>query len=133
NGGMDLSSSDLELTADGSSIQAIGTRFANISIPQGSQILEAYVQFTVDEVNTTGDIDVVIALENADHAGAITATANNLANRNYTDSIIWNNIAAWSTVGNAGTDQRTPDISLLLQQITDRQGWSTGNAVLVTM
>lgn len=132
-GTMDLASSDLELTTDGSSLQAIGTRFGNVTIPAGSIILDAYVQFTVDEVNASGDVDVVIALEETDNAAAITSAANNLISRNYTDSVIWNNIPGWNTVGDKGVDQRTPGLASLLQQIVNRSGWANGNSVLMTM
>lgn len=132
-GAMDMTSSDLEFTTDGSSLQAIGTRFGNVTIPAGSIILDAYVQFTVDEVNASGDVDVAIALEEADNAAALVNTANNMTNRSYTDSIIWNNIPGWNTIGDNGAAQRTPNLASLLQQITDRTGWANGNAVLMTM
>ena len=49
------------------------------------------------------------------------------------DSVIWNNIPAWTTVGDSGADQRTPDLSNLLQKVIDRSGWVSGNAVLFGM
>lgn len=133
NGAMDITSSDIELTTDGAELQIIATRFGNVSIPAGSVVLDAYVQFTVDEVNASGDVDVVLAFEETDNAGAITAMANDLASRTYTDSIIWNNLPGWNTVGDKGVNQRTPNISSLLQQIIDRQGWTAGNALLLAM
>lgn len=132
NGNMDLSSSDLELTTDGTSLQFVGTRFSEVKIPPGSQILNAYVQFTVDEVNTSGQVDLYISMEEEDDAAVITSNVNDLAGRDYLDSyVLWNSVPAWSTVGDAGSDQQTPDISALLQEVIDRKGWSAGNAVLV--
>lgn len=134
NGGMDLGSSDLELTTDGSSLQLIGLRFADVKIPAGSQILEAYVQFTVDEVNTGGQVDVLFSMEEADNAAAIASGANNLASRDYLDeSVIWNSIPSWTNVGDAGADQRSPNLSILMQEVIGRDGWAAGNAVLVGM
>ncbi|MDZ7845787.1 MAG: DUF839 domain-containing protein [Owenweeksia sp.] len=133
NGSMNMTSSDLELTADGSSVQLIGTRFANLTIPPGSIIQSANVQFTVDEVTTSGNVDILIAVEDADDASAITTTANDLASRNYTDSIIWTAVPGWASNNTAGPDQQTPDISSLLQQVVNRSGWASGNAVLVGM
>ncbi len=132
-GSMDLSSSDLEFTTDGSSLQIIGNRFGNVTIPAGSIILDAYAQFTVDEVNSSGDVDVVIAFEETDNAAVITATTNDLAYRTYTDSIIWNNLPGWNTIGDKTAAQRTPNVAALLQQIVDRQGWTSGNALLMAM
>jgi hypothetical protein len=39
--------------------------------------------------------------------------------------------AAWTSVGQAGVDQRTPDIALIVQEIVDRPGWSGGNSLVV--
>ena len=37
----------------------------------------------------------------------------------------------WTTVGEAGADQRTPDLSSVIQEIVDRPGWSSGNSLVV--
>jgi succinyl-CoA synthetase beta subunit len=52
------SSSDLELTMDGSTQQYIGLRFRDISIPNGAVINSAYIQFQTDETsnNSSGNI-----------------------------------------------------------------------------
>jgi len=40
----------------------------------------------------------------------------------------------WTTVGQAGPDQQTSNLSAVIQEITDRLGWSGGNslAILIT-
>ena len=48
---MSLTSSDLELVYDGSN-QTVGLRFNGITIPQGATIVNAYVQFQVDEAQS---------------------------------------------------------------------------------
>jgi secreted PhoX family phosphatase len=133
NGTMDLTSSDLELTADGSSNQIIATRFDAVSIPAGSTILDAYVQFAVDEVNTNAQVDVMIAFEDAADAAGISSVANDLGSRNYTDSVLWTSIPAWAAVNDAGSAQRTPNLSSLVQQIVNKQNWVSGNAMLMGM
>ena len=47
-GSMSLTSSDLELVYDGSD-QTVGIRFSGVDIPQGANIVNAYVQFQVEE------------------------------------------------------------------------------------
>ncbi|NIW29876.1 MAG: hypothetical protein GWN25_22740, partial [Actinobacteria bacterium] len=37
--------------------------------------------------------------------------------------------APWGQIGEAGPDQRTPDLGALVQEIVDRPGWSAGNAM----
>lgn len=134
NGAMDLSSSDLEITNDGTASQLVGMRFQNVTIPAGSVIQSAYVQFTVDEANTGGDVDAYIAMEDEDNSPLIANTAANLSTRNYTSaSVLWDNIGDWGTVGASGTDQQTPDLTALLQEVVNRSGWANGNSVLVGM
>jgi hypothetical protein len=40
----------------------------------------------------------------------------------------WPNLAGW-TPGQAGPDQRTPDLSTVLQEIVGGSGWQSGNAL----
>jgi len=37
----------------------------------------------------------------------------------------------WTTVGQAGPDQRTPDLMPIVQEIVDRPGWASGNSLVV--
>ena len=134
NGGMDLSSSDIELTADGSSVQLVGLRYTGVNIPKGSVILDAYVQFTVDESTSSGVTNVLIGAENSGNAPLITGTSGDLSGRNFTlgDTVIWN-VPGWPTVGDAGADQRTPNISGAIQNVVDHANWVSGNAMLLAM
>lgn len=131
---MYTNSSDLELTTDGTTPQLVGIRFQNVNIPAGADIQNAYVQFTVDESTTSGNVDVAVAFEDADNASAISTGNGSLSNRAYTlnDAVIWN-VPGWPNVGDDGADQATPDLSASLQAVIDRQGWAQGNALLVGM
>ena len=132
-GVMDLTSSDLELTKDGSSEQVIGLRYGNVSIPANSKILSAYLQFTVDEVNTTGQVDVLITAENTPNAAAITNAPGNLSNRTYfLNPVIWTP-GAFSNINDAGASQRSSDITSLIQGVIDQAGWKKNNALLIGM
>ena len=44
----------------------------------------------------------------------------------------WNPVP-WRTVGEAGPDQQTPDLSPILQEIVERPGWSSGNALAIIL
>jgi hypothetical protein len=37
--------------------------------------------------------------------------------------------AAWSTIGQAGAAQRTPDLTAIVQRIVSRSNWRSGNAL----
>lgn len=128
-GRMYLNSSDLELVRDGSSKgnQWVGMVFRNLSIPQGATITSAYIQFTTDETNS-GTTNLTIRGEDTNNAGTFTSANNNISSRSLTSaSVAWNNITAWNSVGEAGTSQRTPDLSTIVQEIVNRNGWASGN------
>lgn len=133
-GTMYITSSDLEFTKDGASDQLLGVRFTGVTIPQGATISSAYLQFTVDEVNTTGDVNVLMGVENVDNPLTMSTFDYDIYHRimYYGDTIIWKP-GPFTTVGEAGVNQRTPDISGLLQTIVNRPNWTPGNAVLFSM
>ena len=79
-GSVQLSSSDLELTTDGTTQQVVGVRFGGIQVPQGATITNAYVQFRTDETSP-GAANLTIRAENVDNAPTYTAAANNIGNR----------------------------------------------------
>ncbi|WP_281540816.1 GEVED domain-containing protein [Maribacter aestuarii] len=128
-GNISLTSSDLEITSDGANNQLVGIRFQNIFIPQGTTILSASIQFTTDETDS-GTTSVVITGEDADNASTYTSSIGNISSRTLTTaSVAWNTIPAWNTVGQSGFNQRTPDLTNIVQEIVNRGGWTSGNAM----
>lgn len=130
-----LNSSDLELVYDTTTTgnQYVGMRFTNLGIPQGATITNAYVQFTVDEKNS-GATTLTIKGQAADNAATFTTASNNISSRaTTTASVTWVPVA-WSTVGQAGAGQQTPDLKDIVQEIVNRTGWSANNglAVIIT-
>ncbi len=133
NGNVDLGSTDLELGSDGGNAQIAGLRFRNINIPNGATILSASIQFTVDETDS-GATSVTIIGEDANNALTFSTNINDISTRTQaTATVAWNNIPAWNTVGQAGVDQRTPDLTGIVQEIVNRGGWSSGNAMVFGM
>ena len=129
-GSMDLTSSDLEL-ADESYNQEIGLRFQNINITPGATIVSASIQFTVDETGS-GTTNLTFYGEDTDNASTFTSLSNNITGRTKTSaSTAWSNIPAWSSVGSAGTDQKSPNLNAVIQEIVDRPGWSSGNSLVI--
>ena len=127
-----LSSSDLELIQDGSAgEQLVGIRFQNIDIPKGATIESACIQFTTDEADSK-ETSLIIKGEAADDAQAFTSESSNISNRPTTTSFVnWDNIRSWDVLDEAGEDQRTPDIKSVIQEIVDRDGWGSGNALAI--
>ncbi|MEI2302527.1 cadherin repeat domain-containing protein, partial [Ensifer sp. MJa1] len=97
-------------------------------IPKGAIITNAYIQFTVDEVST-GTISLLIRGQDVDDAAAFTSTKFDLTSRLTTDASVAWTPAGWSVRGVAGADQRTPDLSAIIQEIVDRLGWAALNDI----
>lgn len=131
NGDMYTNSSDVELVYDGSrGNQVIGLRFTDISIPQGATIDRAYVQFTVDETNS-GSSNLTIRAHDTNDASAFTTSNSNVSNRSTTSASVSWNPPSWSSVGAAGSGQRTPELKSIIQEVVDRSGWNSGNNLAI--
>jgi hypothetical protein len=128
-GAVDLGSSDLELVFDGSN-QTVGLRFTGVSVPAGASILEAWVQFQVDEANS-GAISLTLEGQDADHAAIFTTASGNVSSRPRTSASVAWSPPGWGSAGAAGPDQQTPDLSAVIQEIVDRAGWASGNALAI--
>lgn len=130
-GGVNLNSTDLELVLDGSrGNQTVGVRFTGITIPKGAEITGAYVQFQADRA-TKVTTALAIRGQAADDPGTFTKTAGGISSRPRTvASVAWNP-PAWPTAGAAGVDQRTPDLAPIVQELVNRPGWSSGNAMVL--
>ncbi len=109
-GAVSLTSSDLELTTDGTTVQSVGMRFTNVTVPRGATITNAYVQFGVDEVST-GAASLSVAAQDVDNAPAFTTASRNVSSRTSTAARVSWTPASWPTVGLRGADQRTPNLA----------------------
>jgi len=126
-GSMSLTSGDLELVYDGG-IQKVGIRFNGVSVPQGATITSAYAQFKVDEVQSEAT-SLAIQGQAADNAPTFTSATGNVSSRARTASAVFWSPPPWTAVGQVGLDQRTPDLSAVIQEIVNRPGWASGNSL----
>ena len=129
-GSINLTSSDLELTHDGSTNQIIGIRLNDIPVERGVEIADAYIQFTVDETANLNPCSLMIYVEDTDNAPAFTSTAYNISSRTKTAGISWVP-QDWTTVGLAGPEQRTPNLASIINQVIGRAGWVKGNSIVL--
>lgn len=127
-GAVDLISGDNNLGYDSLVQQTVGLRFPGVALPQGVRITAAWVQFQVDEVSTEA-ASLTFAGEAADSAGAFTPTTRNLSTRLRTTTTMQWTPAPWPTLAERGAAQQTPDLAAVLQEIVNRPGWNTGNAL----
>ena len=128
-GRVNRSSSSLEL-AFNRTTQTVGLRFG-VSIPKGASILAAHVQFQASKT-TSGAVSLTIEGEAADDPGTFTSQALGISSRARTSADVAWAPPPWTTVGERGPLQRTPDLAAVIQEIVDRQGW-TGDALVLIL
>ena len=110
----------------GSACQAF-IRFPNVTIPQGSVITLAFIRFTayLDRSNTI--VKTNIYFNDSDDAVAPISVATYNALVKTTAFVAWDGLASWIN----GTTYDTLSIITPLQEIVDRGGFASGNAVMV--
>lgn len=125
NGSMNLGSSDLELISDGGTDQLVGIRFQDVDIAQGATILSARLEFVTDETDSGGTA-VTIRGENTDNAQIFNSNDRNISGRDTTSNSVPWSPPAWNVTNEV---QFSPDISDVVQEIVNRGGWQSGNAM----
>lgn len=131
-GNVNRGSSDLELVDQGRNNQLVGMRFNGLSIPQGATITNAFIQFNADETHSN-PTTLKIEAQASDNALTFVSVNGNISSRPLTGtSVEWSPVP-WAVVGEEGSNQQTPDISSVVQEVVDRSGWSSGNSLAVIM
>ncbi|MEM7371945.1 MAG: DUF6443 domain-containing protein [Bacteroidota bacterium] len=133
-GEVNTGSSDLELVKDDGDIQKVGMRFSGINVPQGVTITHAYIQFTTDNTPDVATnltvkgqaVDDAATFVDAPNSSGISARINTAAAVNWAPP-------HWNSSGERGPNQQTPDLSAVIQEIVDRPGWTSGNALVLTV
>jgi hypothetical protein len=110
--------------------QTVGLRFAGLSIPKGATIQSAYIQFQCN-TKTIGAASLTIEGQAADNPGTFAKTTNNISSRPRTTADVTWVPAPWATVGAHGSDEQTPDLASVLQELVNRAGWGSGNAMVI--
>jgi PKD repeat protein len=128
---LQLSSSDIELVFDIDNNQWVGLRFTNVAIPRGATISRAYLQFEADEVQSEAT-NLVIRGQAADNPGTFSFTDKVASRPRTAASATWTP-APWTLVGEAGANQRSVDLSAVVQEIVNRPGWASGNAMVMVV
>ncbi len=128
-GQMDVGSSDLELLNDGG-LQIVGLRFADLDIPSDAVILEAWLQFEVDELEDDQAVNLVIQGELSPDPVTFSEDLNNVSNRTRTESQVSWSVPEWPEVGAQGPDQMSTDISAVIEELIAQDGWEAGNAMV---
>jgi len=126
-----LMSTDLELGVENAE-QLVGIRFIDVDVPLGATITSAYVQFKVDEADSDA-ASISVEGEARPDAAAFSSSDNDLSSRPRTTARVDWTPPEWATIGAAGVDQRTPDLTTVIQEIVSQPDWSEGNALVLIL
>lgn len=105
-----------------------GFRFPNVTLPQGAQIAEAYLEFTVDGPYSD-DLTIAFYGENRGNAQPFSSFSRP-ENRLLTQaSAVWHIPASdhWEL----GQIRTSPDLTAIVQEIVNRPDWASGNALAI--
>ncbi len=109
--------------------QIVGLRFAGLALPEGATITYAYVEFSAAQ-SESGTTTLTFRAQASDNATAFTWSDGSVSSRPTTSaSVAWSNVPAWSS----GTLYRSPNLASLLQEVVDRPGWASGNALALVV
>jgi hypothetical protein len=111
---IDLDNVDLDLVRDGTVEQVVGMRFTQIKVPREVTITNAYIQFTARD--TDGQpVTVKLQAEAVDSSSTYSISNHNISSRPLTAAAVSWSPEPWREVGEADVDQRTPNLSSLIQ------------------
>lgn len=106
----------------------VAFRFRNITIPQGAFITSATIQFKQRSGKSDkGTAKVIIYGEDTNNAsdyssGKLSSRTTTSANKHWTITNKW-------SANERSSDTTTPDITNIVQEIINRGGWTSGNAL----
>lgn len=129
-------SSDLELIYDPvRGYQTVGLIFSNLSIPSGSWIQSAHIQFTSDnDINSPGDpSNMLISGHNLGNAPYFDGTSHEVTNREKTNETISWVPPSWTDSFANTVDQQTPDLSGIIQEIVNRTDYDQQSNIGFTL
>lgn len=104
----------------------IGYRFLNVTIPQGSTINSATLQYYVTST-TRDDNEQNVYCQADDNASTFTTGASNISSRTLTSA----NTSV--TADSVGVGFYSVSITSAVQEVINRAGWASGNALAVIM
>ncbi|MBN2132848.1 MAG: hypothetical protein JW741_25330 [Sedimentisphaerales bacterium] len=133
-GSIDMHSSDLEMPYENpgkGSPQMIGLRFQDVTIPKDAVIKEAWLQFEVDEDKDALPVSLLIEGELTADPVTFTEELNTVSSRPRTNANVRWSVPSWTTLGDQGPDQRSTDITAVIEEIIAQEDWAGGNALVL--
>ena len=101
-------------------------RFENIEIAQGTTIQSAFLK-VIFTAGSSG-VNVKIVATDLDNVSAPSAASPDGDTSRHTSAVV-----EWSGSVISSSRQTSPDIKTVIQEVVDRSGWSSGNAIMIQL
>jgi len=132
---IDAGSSDLEIVYEDSGapptdLQVIGVRYA-VDIARGIAVTNAYLTLQADKADKEGTLEpvnVIIRGELSLDAAPFEEVTNNITDRPTTAASVKWSIPPYTEIGQR---EQSPDISSIIQEIINQDGWVSGNGLVL--
>jgi hypothetical protein len=119
-----------EGTEGDANVVMTGLRFQDLAIPVGATIDSAWLVLYAHEGKSTADVaNITILGEDADSAATFTEDSLITARPATDASVSWIVEDNWIIY----FPYRTPDVKAIIQEIVDRDGWKSGNALSLVL
>ncbi|MBW2621478.1 MAG: hypothetical protein JRD68_01110 [Deltaproteobacteria bacterium] len=106
---------------------AVGLRFQNVIIPQGAVVTNAYIEFKAYGAESTA-ATIMIAGQDSDNASQFDGSFQDITST--TKRPVTSAVATWNPPAWVDNDYyQTPNLVSIVQEIVDRAGWASGNAM----
>ena len=102
-------------------------RFAGVNVPQGASVTSAFLTVVPRGVSSVNNLDGDIYADDVDDAAQVGASSRPSQWTKTTASVPFP--GTWGSVGVA----KAIGITSIIQEIVDRTGWSSGNAIRIAM
>ncbi len=127
-GNVILNSSDIEMVENFGNSTTAGFRFSNINLPSDAVVTNAYLQFVAEEIQI-GPANLIIHGESSGNSAPF-----QMLNQNITNRVTTNNATnwipePWFIIGANGTDQQSPDLSEIINEMIALPDWDSGNTM----
>ncbi len=111
-------------------ILTAGLRFQNIGIPKGAKIITAYMEICSHEEKSAEDVADLTIYGEANDNPATFDLDNLISARPKTNAQInWKVNEKWGL----WTYHKSPELSSIIQEIVNRNGWKSGNAMAIVL
>ncbi len=104
-----------------------GYRIINVAIPNGATIRHAYLKVNWASISTSA-VEADVYGEASDNAAVFTTDVNNISARTSTTATVDGNTVA--IIHDLADGFRFYDVTAIVQEIVNRAGWVSGNAIV---